>query len=449
VTALDEQVLRRRLRAELAALPVRPAPVPAVTSRGRAVRARRRRIAAACAALISAAVATLIAVPDALPASLRGGQGVTMNTPDPAAPGGVFASGTAAGRSWRLSLDNIAARTTRACVPAVMLNGQRGDVLTAGLDRATRVGYSGFLTLLPGLDGIGYGFVDVRPSVTKVSVVLADKTAVAAVPVAVTRCGNGYHLAGFAYARAAPTHITVYSGKTRVGTSVTGWVPFQGHYGGPAAYTPTGLWENTPAGSSHAVYSGVAGTGTIGSTVWQVEVSLGASTCHGLATSGPRRGWWTACWAGECYHALAASLGKAHTWQSETCLPVTRAPRLARLTQLPAINVLARKHAAPAPRMTLYAGMVAARTARVVAYLSNGTTRPLTPALVAGRAYIGLAVPEPVRVTKLALLDQASTPFYAVTRLPRSCGLPQVPACRSVSGQLIGRPSAVPATPRR
>lgn len=381
--------------------------------------------------------------PGALPAIMPGGQFVTMNAPDPAAPGGVFASGTAGGRSWQLSLANIAGQRARACVPAVMLNGHNGDVLTAALNRASGIGYSGFLTLLPRLKDVGFGFVDVRPDVTNVTVTLADKSAVATQPVVVNRCGTWYHLAGFAYARAAPARITVFSGNTRVGTSITGSVPFRGQYRVTAPYVPTGLWENTPAGSDRRLrYTGTIGHGGTSSMAWRITVALGAGTCAGATASGPRRIWWTSCWSGECYIGNATSHGSPYQWQSEACIPLERPPAAIRLIEVPAISVTAAKQAPPAPKMTVYAGTVASRTQTVVAYFSNGTKRSLAPALIAGRQYIGLAVPKPVRVTRLTLLDQTGTPFYALTSMPVYCGVMQIPPCEPAVSSAQARLSA-------
>jgi hypothetical protein len=79
----------------------------------------------------------------------------------------------------------------------------------------------------------------------------------------------------------------------------------------------------------------------------------------------------------------------------------------------------------------------------------------VAPVPLAGRLYIGLAIPSRLRVTRLALLDQAGTPFYALTSMPASCGVTPVPACGGVragpalgilSGREVasGSPSAAP-----
>jgi hypothetical protein len=286
---------------------------------------------------------------------------------------------------------------------------------------------------------VGFGFVYVRPNVTKVAVTLADKTAVAAETVGVNRCGTWYHLAGFAYAHAAPTHITVWSGTTRLATILTGTVPFRGQYHGGGAGVPTGMWENTPAGTNLERYTGTVGGGVINGRTWQVIASLGTGECNGAAgsyTPGtrvpslPRATWSMLCWTGECYLGRAASPNR-HVWMSETCVPVEPATASARLIRVPPLTVAYGKHSPPTPQLTVYAGTVASRTQSVIAYLSNGTQRSVAPVPLAGRLYIGLAVPRRLRVTRLALLDQAGIQFYAQTSMPAYCGATPVPPCRS------------------
>jgi hypothetical protein len=430
---LDEPQLRRRLRDELSGLPVPYAPVESITRRGRAVRSRRR-LAAACAAAVAVAVAALLAIPALRPGGLLGGPAVTMNAPDPNAPGGEFASGTAFGRTWRLAVRNIAAPGL-GCLAAVTLNGHQADILpgrgtvasSAG-EPVSRVGYVGFLTLLPAAHGAGFGFVAVHPGVTKVTVRLADRSQLDAQPVAVTRCGTRFQLAGFAYADANPTRITAFSGQTQTGTSATGWVPFAGHYHTIPPAPPTGMWETTPDGPSRPVFAGVAAQGTAGGVPWRIDVELGGGICHGLATSAPRATAWTACWNGDCFIASANEHGTAR-WQSQTCVPIEPSPAVIRLTHVPAIGASLAKGGPPSPELTAYAGLVGARTAHAVAYLSDGTTRRLTPRVVGGRKYIALAVAKRLVVTKIELFDAARHGFAALTSMPTSCGVTPVPAC--------------------
>ena len=121
---VDDQTILRRLRAEFASLEISPAPVVAVTRRGKAIRAGRRAVAGGLAAVAVVAVLAVRAAQGPAPAT------VTVNEPRPGAPGGVFASGTAGGKPWRMAVRNIAADPgTQWCLPAVMFNGHNGNVL--------------------------------------------------------------------------------------------------------------------------------------------------------------------------------------------------------------------------------------------------------------------------------------------------------------------------------
>jgi hypothetical protein len=66
-------------------------------------------------------------------------------------------------------------------------------------------------------------------------------------------------------------------------------------------------------------------------------------------------------------------------------------------------------------------------------YLSDGTTRRLTPTVVAGRKYIGLAVAKQVLVSRIELYDAARHGFAALTSMPTSCGVQPVPPCGTYS----------------
>ena len=91
----DDQVLRQRLHEEFGALEISPPPVLRVTGRGRGVRARRRVLAAGTVVLAALAVvagARFGKAPVIGPA-------VTLNAPNPAAPGGPARSAARPGPS--------------------------------------------------------------------------------------------------------------------------------------------------------------------------------------------------------------------------------------------------------------------------------------------------------------------------------------------------------------
>jgi hypothetical protein len=53
-----------------------------------------------------------------------------------------------------------------------------------------------------------------------------------------------------------------------------------------------------------------------------------------------------------------------------------------------------------------------------VATLSDGTSRRIRPAIVAGRRYLALAVPAGVTLTRVSLADRSGHVFAAVTAVP-------------------------------
>jgi hypothetical protein len=120
--------LRQRLHEEFGALEISPPPVLRVTGRGQGIRTRRRALAiGSLVILVAGGALSAYATAGHKPAPPT----VTVSTPNPAAPGGVFASGTANGRPWHLAVRNIAAdRGTSWCLPAVMFNGHYGTCCT-------------------------------------------------------------------------------------------------------------------------------------------------------------------------------------------------------------------------------------------------------------------------------------------------------------------------------
>ena len=119
---------------------------------------------------------------------------VTISAPDPAAPGGVFASGIANGKPWHLAVRNIAADPgTRWCLPAVMFNGHYGDVLYPLARGAQPYGNPAYLADISGFPGVGAFFTQVKPGVTKVTVLWRDGRSLTVRPIRVSPCA-GEHL---------------------------------------------------------------------------------------------------------------------------------------------------------------------------------------------------------------------------------------------------------------
>ena len=416
VSILDEQVLserlHRQLHADLGALPAPPAPVGAVRRRGRAIRARRW--AAAGSGLMAGAAAVAIAVsvqtggPAARPAAARPAAARTAAAASPAGsqspagilnsatpPGGsVFAAGVAGGAAWQLSVRNIAGNGS-GCLPAVLLNGTDGDLLSA--PPATPAGLTdiAFLDNLPGGSGAGYAALQVAPGVTRLTAIFRNGTRLGLHPVTVHVCGREMHLAGFAYPASGVAQITASSGGQLAATSQE--TPpaslFRGadDTGGHAASSPglrlvPGVWEHVGATPAVAA-TGTAGSGRLGTARWGVTVTLGP--------------------AGECF--AGASFGGGPYTSSSACVPIGLPPATAALHPV----VLTAQ-----PRVVAYAGLVNARTATVVATLSDGTSRRIRPVTIAGRRYLALAVPAGATLTRVTLRDAAGHAFATVTVIP-------------------------------
>ncbi|HEY6278880.1 MAG TPA: hypothetical protein VIX86_21415 [Streptosporangiaceae bacterium] len=438
-----DHALRERLHRELTALPVPPPPLAAVRARGRATRNRRRGVTATGLALLAGLTGAVVALPSLLAAGPATGPRVTMSTPGPSAPGGVFASGTAAGRPWRLALRNIAGPGGR-CLPAVMLNGGRGDLLYPGRGGAASPGYPAFLTMLPGGQRIGYGFVQLRPGASGVVAALRDGRRVTARPVTVPLCGRQYLMAGFVFAGSTVTGVTtVYRDGQRV-LYPTGWVPFPDSYNSTPQSWPYGLWENVSppiAGVdlNRPVAWGIAGQGRASGVAWQISVELGAGTgncgtreVHG--TNGAVSGQ-ADCWGGECYRSGVAVLSG--------CLPITAPPATASLLTVPVVVVTKPHSRQPvvSPLMAL-AGQVNPRAGYLIARLSDGSSQRIVPVTIAGRRYIALAVPLALSVKSLSLYTAAGNRFAVIPSPVGSCGVMGDTTCETFRSSITATLSA-------
>ena len=405
MSILDEQVLSRRLHEDLDPLAAPPAPVGPVRRRGRAIRARRWAAAAsgllAGAAAVALVVSAQTGAPAARPAAAR--TGAATSSPGPArtsspsgvrnaAPpsgGSIFATGTAGGAAWQLSLRDIAGHGS-SCLPAVMLNGTDGDLLSGPPNVSTGIISTAFLDHAPGHPGAGYAALQVGPAVTRLTTTFRNGTTLAVHPVIRRACGQRLHLAGFAYPASGVAQITAYSGG-QLASMARETVPasmFSGPgsaAGQPALRLVPGVWAHlgaTPA----ATAAGVIGSGPVGGRRWRVTVTLGA--------------------AGECF--AASSFGTSYS-SSSACQPIGLPPATAALRPV----VLTAQ-----PRVVAYAGPVSARTATAVATLSDGTSQRIRPATVAGRRYLALAVPAGATLARVTLRDGSGHAFATVTAIP-------------------------------
>ena len=364
----DEAALRRRLHEEIDLAEISPAPVEAVLRRWRAVRARRLAFITSGAALIAVALGVLAVSP-----------GRTLHAPNGKAGGGVFASGTANGRVWRLAAVNLADPGYR-CLPGVVVNGQNGDLLQPGFGPGLPLGNVAFLALYPGRPGIGFAFLNLQPGVSAVTASLGDRTRLHLRPVTVTLCGQRFRLAGFEY---PPQGVTRIAARSAQGRPIE-YTPLPDYFN-PASPLQDGTWMNVQAATGN-VASGEIGSGSIGGTSWRMQVTLGPG--------------------GECFTSQVGAGG----WgiAGSICAPVGASPNGASLNPF------------PMPAGTLvYTGTVNARTAYLQAHLSNGKTTPLVPAVVGGRKYIAVAVGKGVKLTRLILYDTHRHVVADITSFPR------------------------------
>jgi hypothetical protein len=374
----DEPALRQRLHEEIDLAEVGPAPVEAVFRRCRAARARRLTLITAGAAVIAAALGVLAVRAPGWPGgappgpSARPSSGTTINTSNTPARGGIFASGTANGRVWRLAAVNLADPGYR-CLPGVVLDGQNGDLLQPGFLPGLPLGNAAFLAVYPGRPAAGFAFLHLRPGVSRVTAELGDGTRRGLRPVTVTVCGQQFRLVGFRYPRQGVTRITARSAQRRQ----IAYTPLSDIFN-PASNLQAGTWFNDQAATG-SVASGDIGSGSIGGTSWRMQVTLGPS--------------------GECFDEAVGG--------TSICTTVGAPPKGASLT-----------FAMRAGAVILYTGTVNARTAYLQAHLSNGARRRLVPAVVGGRKYFALAVAERVKPTRLTLYDTHRHVLADITSFP-------------------------------
>jgi hypothetical protein len=378
----DDQLLRQRLHEEFGALEIAPPPVLRITGRGRGVRARRRALAAFTVILAALAV---VAAAHFNPKTATT-HGVTLNVPNPAAPGGVFASGTAYGKPWALAVRNIAAAPgAHWCRAAVMFNGTDGDVLFKTGRGTPSFGNPAFLVHIHGFPHVGVVFTQVATGTTRLALTFPNGRQISATPVRVRACGTSYNLAGLAFDSGhIPSEIATYTGfgpdeglnvNLAMATSV-----FE--------YTTPGIWlnlDNSRADIAASQAGNPIGTGTVNGQIWHLWASLGLY--------------------GQCYTAAGRVPGHGRG-QGSTCVPLTPPPRTASLTAVPVSSAQT--------QLPGYAGLVNPRTAYAYASIDNGTTRRVVPVRVAGRAYLAIVAPAGCRLISLSLFDASGHLFAHV-----------------------------------
>jgi hypothetical protein len=378
VNPIDERSVRQRLHTELGSLEISPVPVIAVTRRGKAIRARRRAVAGGFAAVAVAAVLAVRAAQGPPPAT------VTVNAPPSGAPGGLFASGTAHGKPWRLAVRNIAAYPgTPSCLPAVVLNGHDGGILSVAGPRPYPIVDGGVLTDPPGHKGSGFGFELWAPGVTQVTYRLPGGLRLTQRPVALAACGQRYLISGYSFTQAGPLSLTV---DTRHGhTDVHFPLPDPAQPWPPGSRP--GIWSVGAAPAGTTATSGVIGSGKVGGSTWHIRTTLGLD--------------------GQCY---IADLPASGFGPSTECVPVAAPPRIIALSWVSVPGATT--------SLTGYAGLVSPRAKKFAVSFDNGTTDIVHPVNVAGRAYVAFVVPPGCHVIEASL--QFASRTVTITALPRA-----------------------------
>lgn len=360
------------------------APVDAIIRRGRGIRLRRAGKTAGALGL-AGIIAALVLTPPAAPREPA--PPAPLPAAETAGPGGVFASGVANGRSWRLAVQDIADPGYR-CIPAITVNGTDADPVSPAAGNYADV------TLGPAAPGTGFAFLQLPDGVRKV--VLDSQESLPATTVAT--CGQRYRIVGFAYRLAHPPQITV------VGRP--GWPKLRATTGSASPYW-TDVYQ-LPPGSQPVTDVVSQGVG-----IWTNVGPTGAETARGVVASGPN---WSITVlldaGGDCYDfAASVSFGSP---QMGSCGPISTPDGAETIIALPLSYPQDADNAA-----TGYAVQVSPATARLKATASDGSTQLVTPRVVDGRRYAAFAIGASLRLTRLTWFDTAGRKIASTTALPR------------------------------
>jgi len=347
---------------------------PGLARLGQHIRLRRTCAGAGCLALAAIVAATALVAGG-------GGQG----SPAPAAsaparavgPGGVFATGTVDGHSWRLAVRDIADPGQR-CLPGVTVNDTDADPVYPHPDSSASV------TLGAVDPGFSFGFIQVP---AQVGTLVIDGSSTRAVTATV--CGDLYRLIGFSYPLNGALRIIAVEPGASASTSFP--VPVPVVSGVPSGSFPqdVGIWDNVGALAPAA--SATIASGTVSGYRWSIRLLFGIG--------------------GNCYEFEGAnSLGSA---QTGACGPIGAPGAAATIMAMP-LGLPAGTDAAG------YAVELSPGTVRLEATLSDGTSELAYPRIVAGRKYAAFAVGGSARVTRLAWLGGNGEVLASTTAIPRN-----------------------------
>lgn len=268
----DSSDLRERLDEAFQAIAPHPAPIDSAVQRGRAIRVRRRVVAAAGVAIVAAIGAVAAFAPPSLhrlvsppPATQVGQHTVTVDPPGPHSAAGVIASGTVDGKGWQIAATDsatdglgigqqlfIAFGAAFGPTPASTTGPALG---TYGTGPVTFAGMSS------GPTEAQYG--PVQADVSYVTVRLGDGTVLTLHPVRV------YGTRAVAFAAPVDLGIASVTAYSRHGEIATA-IPFNDP--GDMAYF--GAWLR-PGQHGLARASGMVFSGRAGGSSWQVTAYQG------------------------------------------------------------------------------------------------------------------------------------------------------------------------------
>jgi hypothetical protein len=390
VTGPDDAGLRRGVCGLLEAVEPPAAPVDAIIRRGRGIRLRRAG-AVAGSLVLAGIVAGATLLP---PPKTTGPQGapplpVTVPASGIAGPGGVFASGVADERPWRLAVQDIA-DPGYSCIPAITVNGTDANLVSPN------PGSSADVTLGAAAPGIGFAFVQVPAEIQ--ALIIDGQESVPAI--AATVCGQRYRLVGLAFRLRHPPQLTALSGRA-------GWPTRQAAAGSPSTDWPAvyrlpaistappsvappqsdGIWNNV----SSAITTPVRAVLATGRT-WSIELILGTG--------------------GACYDFNEAQSPGSPEMQA--CSPISAPGGPDTITALP-LSYPPAGFKEPAG----YVVQVSPRTAYLKATVSDGSVQLVMPKLVDGRRYAAFIIGTSLRLERLTWLDAQNKPFASTTALPR------------------------------
>lgn len=373
----------------------RPPPVrlDQITQRARAIRSRRARMAAIpVLAGVVAAVALLI--PRAHPAGrlTPPGQHVAI-TNTTTGLGSAFAGGTADGRAWQLTVQNIADSGFR-CLPGVSVNGDDAEPLFPDphLLRQTPVGAPAFVTLGAELPGVGFGFVQVPSDATWLWADPVGSFQLGVAPVTVAACGQQFRLVGFAYPLTATLRVHV-SFRGRPAGSYTVPTALSAPRTSPDDPQVDGLWQSPDPAQGQVASAEIASGNAFGDR-WSIRVAFGkAGDCFSISTSPP---------SGSNANGL---------WQA-ACGPINTPNGPSTIMVLP----LGSPH--PGVVGVGYVVSVGSAPDHLTAELSDGSNVSARPLVVDGRKYAAFFVPGALRIFWLNWIDPSNRPIAGLTGLP-------------------------------